>query len=149
MRGFIICWAHVEDKPAPQDLEKTNVIKLPGVSVAKIYYQLHLLETCAGNPYHVCSGVWSAERHNQCDMIGMATILTGVSNEIICGAQSGTVVMNKLTNGEFSMPLHVFTDSYSRFCCVAAHHLKYQAEKGVYFHVAHIREKLAERMLCS
>ena len=130
MRGFIICWAHcIEKKVSNNDVEKTNVMKLPGVSIANRSYKLQILESCAGKQAHVCRGVWSAELHNQCDMIGMATIMTGFSFEVQYGAQSGSVIMKKLEAGEVSMPLDTFTDSYSIFSYLAAQHLKYPAEK--------------------
>ena len=40
-------------------------------------YNLQILAYAGGKQNHVCRGVWSAEVHNQCDMLDMATTLLG------------------------------------------------------------------------
>ena len=47
------------------------------------------------------------------------------------------------------MRIQALTDSYSIFSYLAAAHLKLPAEKGTYYHLAYLREKLVSRLIGS
>ena len=47
------------------------------------------------------------------------------------------------------MKIEALTDSYSIFSYLAAAHLKLPAEKGTYYHLAYLREKLVSRLIGS
>ena len=47
------------------------------------------------------------------------------------------------------MKIQAHTDSYSIFSYLAAAHLKLPAEKGTYYHLAYLREKLVSRLIGS
>ena len=68
-----------------------------------------------GRQSHVCRGVWSAELHNQCDMVDVAVILRGFFHEVRDGAQTSLAMRELLEHGQFDVPLGAFTDPYSIF----------------------------------
>ena len=112
-------------------------------------YQLQVIDYAAGKQNHVCRGVWSSELHNQCDMVEMATIIAGFTLETRLGPQSGESVMRAITNGNLPLRIEALTDSYSTFSYLAAQHLKLPAEKGTFYHLAYLREKLVNGVISS
>ena len=122
---------------------------LSGVVVGKRRYLLQLLDFSAGKQNHVCRGVWSSELHNQCDMVEMGSIIAGFTMECCRGPQTGEALMQAITEGSVPLRIEALTDSYSIFSYLAAAHLKLPAEKGTYFHLAYLREKLVSRLIRS
>ena len=160
MRGYILAWAHRIEKepkvstvadggggaygasPAAQ-ATTTNTRKVPhGVTIGQRKYLLQVIDYTAGKQNHVCRGVWSSELHNQCDMIEMASIISGFTLETIHGPQTGESLMHRLSRGQLPMQIEALTDSYSIFSYLAAAHPKLPAEKSTYYHLAYLREKL-------
>ena len=88
---------------------------LKGVAIGRRRYLLQVLDYAAGKQNHVCSGVWSSELHNQCDMIEMASIVSGFTLEALRGPQSGESLMRAMSEGELPMQIEALTDSYSIF----------------------------------
>ena len=112
-------------------------------------YQLQLLDYSAGKQNHVCRGVWSSELHNQCDMVEMASIIAGFTLEAAHGPQSGGALVQAMSQGQVPMSIEALTDSYSIFSYLAAAHLKLPAEKGTFYHLAYLRERLVSRLIGS
>ena len=76
-------------------------------------------------------------------MVEMATIVAGFTLEIQHGPQSGASMVKALNEGNVPTPIEALTDSYSIFSYLAAGRLKLPAEKGTYYHLAYLREKLS------
>ena len=112
-------------------------------------YQLQLLDYSAGKQNHVCRGVWSSELHNQCDMVEMASIIAGFTVEATHGPQSGGAMVQAMSQGQVPMAIEALTDSYSIFSYLAAAHLKLPAEKGTFYHLAYLRERLVSSLIGS
>ena len=110
-------------------------------------WQIQVLEFCGGKQSHVCRGVWSAELHNQCDMIDVAIILRGFFHEVRNGTQTSLALRDMLEYGNFDMPLDAFTDSYSIFSYLRSQHLKMPADKSTFYHLAHLREVLDRHLV--
>ena len=166
MRGYILAWAHrIDERPptttassggsaygaSPAGKATTTIKpKVPnGVTIGHRKYVLQVIGYTAGKQNHVCRGVWSSELHNQCDMIEMASIISGFTLETLQGPQSGESLKNALATGNLPMKIEALTDSYSIFSYLAAAHLKLPAEKSTYYHLAYLREKLVSRHIRS
>ena len=65
------------------------------------------------------------------------------------GPQTGEALKNAITNGSVPMKIEALTDYYSILSYLAAAHLKLPAEKGTYFHLAYLREKLVSQLIRS
>ena len=120
MRGYILAWAHrIEKEPKVSTVADggggaygaspsaqattTNTRKVPhGVTIGQRKYLLQVIDYTAGKQGHVCRGVWSSELHNQCDMIEMASIISGFSLETIHGPQTGEYLKDALATGKSS-----------------------------------------------
>ena len=100
-----------------------------------------------GNKNHVCRGVWSAEVHNQCDMLDMSTTLLGSLHEVRKGPQPAEKLKELRECGGYSTPLEPYTDSGSLFSYLEADHLKFPADCGTFFHLAYLRELLTNGIL--
>ena len=124
MRGYGICLAHETI---------TNGLHS---------YQLQVMEYCSGKQSRVTRGVWSAELYNQSDMVDMAAILLGFMEEVRRGPQTAEQLKQIHDTGDYTIPLHITTDSNSIFSYLSAQHLKFPAEKATYFHLAYLREVL-------
>ena len=81
-------------------------------------YNMQILAYAGGKQNHVCRGVWSAEVHNQCDMLDMATTLLGFLEEVKTGPQPAAKLKELRENGGYSTPLDAFTDSGSLYSCL-------------------------------
>ena len=156
MRGYILAWAHRIDHnsrdpngSAGSSGAAADRKVMAGVKIGRRRYLLQLLDYTAGKQNHVCRGVWSSELHNQCDMVEMGSIIAGFTMECCHGPQTGEALKTAITNGSVPMKMEALTDSYSIFSYLAAAHLKLPAEKGTYFHLAYLREKLVSRLLKS
>ena len=55
--------------------------------------------------------------------------------------------MKSIISGQLPIKTEAITDSYSIFSYLAAAHLKLPAEKGTYYHLAYLREKLSSGSL--
>ena len=82
-------------------------------------------------------------------MLEMATILSGFALGTHSGPHTGTTLMRAIMTGQLPLQTEAITDSYSIFNYLAAAPLKLPAEKGTYYHLAFLREKLASRFLRS
>ena len=121
----------------------TTKPKVPnGVTIGHRSYQLQVIDYAAGKQNHVCRGVWSSEMHNQCDMVEMAAIIAGFTLEAHLGPQTGEAMMRSINSGRQPMRIEAPTDSYRIFSYLAAQHLKLLVEKGTFYHLAYLREKL-------
>ena len=58
-------------------------------------------------------------------------------------------MVQAMSSGRVPMSIEAPTDSYSIFSCLAAAHLKLPAEKGTYYHLAYLREKLESTLIGS
>ena len=85
--------------------------------------QLQVLEYTSSRQNHVCRGVWSAELHHQCDMADMGLLLAAYFEELRYGALGSDVLRDRKVSGSYSMPLHIFTDSFSIFSYLEAAHV--------------------------
>ena len=112
-------------------------------------FKIHLLEWSSGKQRHVCRGVWSSELRNQCDMVESGTIISAFIEEVRRGPATAEMLKKMIENGENTIPCDAYTDSYSLYSYLASVHLKYPAEKGTFFHLAYLREKLASWWLRS
>ena len=54
-----------------------------------------------------------------------------------------------MSQGQVPMSIEALTDSYSIFSYLAAAHLKLPAEKGTFYHLAYLRERLVSRLIGS
>ena len=54
-----------------------------------------------------------------------------------------------MSKGRVSLSIEALTDSYSIFSSLAAAHLKLPAEKGTYYHLAYLREKMVSTLIGS
>ena len=157
MRGYILAWAHRIDHNSSESIgggtgssgAAADRKVMAGVKIGRRRYLLQLLDYTAGKQNHVCRGVWSSELHNQCDMVEMGSIIAGFTMECCHGPQTGEALKNAITNGSAPMKMEALTDSYSIFSYLAVAHLKLPAEKGTYFHLAYLREKLVSQLLKS
>ena len=82
-------------------------------------------------------------------MVEMASIVVGFTLEAVQGPQTGEAMVRAMSQGEVPMAIEALTDSYSIFSYLAAAHLKLPAEKGTYYHLAYLREKLVSRLIGS
>ena len=155
MRGYILAWAHRMDMHESKSQSSSSsgagtLRKVPqGVTTGRRRNQLQALDYTAGKQNHVCRGVWSSELHNQCDMVEMAAIVAGFTFEAAHGPQTGEAMVQAMSKGRVPMAIEALTDSYSIFSYLAAAHLKLPAEKGTYYHLAYLREKLVSRLIGS
>ena len=69
-------------KVPTDDEDNTDALVMRGYAIAlgpfdasTQTWSLQVLDICGGKQSHVCRGVWSAELHNQCDMVDVAVIL--------------------------------------------------------------------------
>ena len=58
-------------------------------------------------------------------------------------------MVQAITTGSVPLSIEAITDSYSIFSYLAAAHLKLPAEKGTYYHVAFLRERLVSHLIRS
>ena len=58
-------------------------------------------------------------------------------------------MVQAMSKGRVPMAIEALTDSYSIFSYLAAAHLKLPAEKGTYYHLAYLREKLVSTLIGS
>ena len=79
----------------------------------------------------------------------MSTIIAGFTHEVKMGPQSGESMMRAIRGGDVPLKIEALTDSYSIFSYLAAQHLKLPAEKGTYYHLAYLREKLVSGIIQS
>ena len=82
-------------------------------------------------------------------MIEMGTIIAGFTLETQSGPQSGESMMRAINHGSRAFRIEALTDSYSIFSYLAAQHLKLPAEKGTFYHLAYLREKLVTGVISS
>ena len=80
-------------------------------------------------------------------MIEAGTILSTFIEEVERGPGIASTLCRMIENGTNVIPCEAYTDSYSLCSYLASVHLKYPTEKGTYFHLAYLREKLASRWL--
>ena len=124
MRGYVLALAHETERDG------------------RLQYQLQLLDYLAGKQHHICRGVWSAELHNQCDMLDAALLQLGFLQEIRLGIQGSAALRQCVEQGGFVTLLDAFTDSYSIWSYLRSDHLKYPSEKGTFYHLAFLKELL-------
>jgi hypothetical protein len=136
MRGYAIALAH---GPMAINASMGSVRASP---VGGQQYKLQLLEYVAGKQTHVCRGVWSAELYNQCDMLGMCSVMAGFLEEIRHGVQSADALRQRQVEGRFATEIELHTDSKSIWTYLQADHLKMPAERGTFHHLAYCREAL-------
>ena len=117
---------------------------MPSSAKRTASYDLQVLEYVCGKQSHVCRGVWSAELHNQCDMADMALIMLGYLEEVRHGPATAQKLKELKDNGGWTVPLDMFTDSYSIYSYLHAKHLKFPTERGTFFHLAYLRELLEQ-----
>ena len=58
-------------------------------------------------------------------------------------------MMRAIRGGDVPLKIEALTDSYSIFSYLAAQHLKLPAEKGTFYHLAYLREKLVSGIVRS
>ena len=58
-------------------------------------------------------------------------------------------MVQAITSGSVPLSIEAITDSYSIFSYLAAAHLKLPAEKGTYYHLAFLRERLVSHLIRS
>ena len=58
-------------------------------------------------------------------------------------------MVQAMSQGQVPMAIEALTDSYSIFSYLAAAHLKLPAEKGTFYHLAYIRERLVSSLIGS
>eukprot|EP00959_Pyramimonas_sp_CCMP1952_P283070 5916800-Pyramimonas_sp.AAC.1 len=126
MRGYVLGLAHYDEKNSKYDLQ--------------------VLAFLGGKQNHVCRGVWSAEIHNQCDMLDMMVIILSFFEEVRQGPQTAVRMKEIRESGEFILQSEAFTGSGSLFSYLQADHLKFPADTGTFFHLAYIRELMRTRV---
>ena len=58
-------------------------------------------------------------------------------------------MVRAMSQGQVPMAIEALTDSYSIFSYLAAAHLKLPAEKGTFYHLAYLRERLVSSLIGS
>ena len=58
-------------------------------------------------------------------------------------------MMRAINTGDLPLRIEALTDSYSIFSFLAAQHLKLPVEKGTFYHLAYLREKLVTGVISS
>ena len=58
-------------------------------------------------------------------------------------------MVQAMSQGQVPMAIEALTDSYSIFSYLAAAHLKLPAEKGTFYHLAYLRERLVSSLISS
>ena len=58
-------------------------------------------------------------------------------------------MVQAMSHGQVPMAIEALTDSYSIFSYLAAAHLKLPAEKGTFYHLAYLRERLVSSLISS
>ena len=157
MRGFVLALAHLHTNGTSEEGRKTQSLAAPArraqssaeASGSTCRLDLQVLEFTCGKQSHVCRGVWSAELHNQCDMADMAVVLLGFLEEVRHGPATAERLKELKDNGGYTIPLDMYTDSYSIFSYLHAQHLKFPTEKGTYFHLAYLPELLEKGVISS
>ena len=79
-------------------------------------------------------------------MVEMASIIAGFTLEAAHGPQSGGAMVQAMSQGQVPMAIEALTDSYSIFSYLAAAHSKLPAEKGAFYQLAYLRERLVSSL---
>ena len=75
-------------------------------------------------------------------MLGAATVLLGVLQEIRYGPTEAMRLVTMQSTGDFCVPLTMVTDSGSIWSCLQSNHLRMPTEKGTLYHLAYCLESL-------